>query len=183
MTDDPFPIKSILILLFLAFFAGADVKSQQLQNSLSSGSSNSLNITINNTFGVTTSANHNSNMISNNNAVLVLEPGSRVTDNIGENGDSLSADFIVTPTGANTSIQGINSTNNFVFGAGTSFSSSLQSIDNPDPSLPIRGNASAGVQHSLGIKVDQVNSSFSNSNDLGLIFDSNAFRCSRRLHC
>ena len=163
MTGETFPIRSLLILLFLALFAGADVKSQQLQNSLSSGTSNSLNITINNSFGVTTSANHNSNMISNNNAVLVLEPGSRVTDNIGENGDSLSADFIVTPTGANTSIQGINSTNNFVFGAGTSFNSSLQSIDNPDPSLPIRGNASAGIQHSLGIKVDQINSSFSSS--------------------
>ena len=98
MTDKPFPIRSLLILLFLVLFAGADVKSQQLQNSLNSGTSNSLNITINNSFGVTTSANHNSNMISNNNAVLVLEPGSRVTDNIGENGDSLSADFIVTPT-------------------------------------------------------------------------------------
>ena len=150
------------LIALMSSALGTKANSQQLQNSISSGTSNSLNISINNTFGVNTSANHNANMTSNNNAVLVLEAG-RVSDNVGGNSDSMSADFIISPTGSSTSIQGINSTNDIIFGAGTSFSSSLRSIENQDPAIQTRGNASAGFQHGLNIKVDQMNSSFSNS--------------------
>ena len=157
------PGRIIIVLALMSSALGTKANSQQLQNSISSGTSNSLNISINNTFGVNTSANHNANMTSNNNAVLVLEAGSRISDNVGGNSDSMSADFTISPTGSSTSIQGINSTNNILFGAGTSFSSSLRSIENQDPTIQTRGNASAGFQHGLNIKVDQMNSSFSNS--------------------
>ena len=157
-------LKKIIYLLFLCFAVmGAKGNCQQLQNSISSGTSNSLNVSINNTFGVTTSANHNSNMVSVNEAVLVLEPGSSISDNVGGDTNSLSADFMISPNGTSTSIQGISNSTNMIFGSGTSFSSSLRSIENQDPTIPSRGNASAGIQLSLSINVDQQNSSFSNS--------------------
>ena len=60
-------------------------------------------------------------------------------------------------------INGIQSRNTFLFGSGTQFTSDMQSIDNPDPSKPIKGTASSMAVHELNIKVQQQQSAFSSS--------------------
>ena len=60
-------------------------------------------------------------------------------------------------------MNGIQSRNVFKFGEGTQFTSEMESINNPDPSQPIKGNASSMAVHDLNIKVQQQQSAFSSS--------------------
>ena len=60
-------------------------------------------------------------------------------------------------------INGIQSRNVFLFGEGTQFTSEMESVENPDPSKPIKGTASSMAVHDLNIKIQQQQSAFTSS--------------------
>ena len=133
------------------------------QESFSSGSSNKMKITLSNTMQVTTSANTTSNMVVDNEGALFIEPGSTIQDSFGDETGKITGELIVTPTGSNFELNGISAQNNYIIGEGTYFKSSMKSIENPDPDIPLTGNASSGITHNMVLDVEQINSSFTTS--------------------
>ena len=133
------------------------------QESFSSGNSNKMKITLSNTMQVTTSANTTSNMVVDNEGALFIEPGSTIQDSFGDETGNITGELIVTPTGSNFEINGISAQNNYIIGEGTYFKSSMKSIENPDPDIPLTGNASSGITHNMVMDVEQVNSTFTTS--------------------
>ena len=142
-------IMSICKNLFIVFFiatSGFLPSFSQTRNTLSTGSTNRLSISLSNTMGVTTSANAASNVDINNEATLILDPASEIQDNFNSEGDSFN-------------ITGLQAKNNYIIGEGSYFKSTMKS-NVSDPSKPIRGEASAALTHNMTLTVDQTNSSF-----------------------
>ena len=134
-------------------------------NSIQSGSTNSLKVSLSNTIGVTTTANSTDNLEIDNQAVLVLEPGSSIQDSFGEGdeeGDSVTASFDISPNGSSVDIDGLKAENNYIIGEGTFFSSTMKTKDEENTTA-IKGDASAGMYHDMTLKVDQTVSSFTSS--------------------
>ena len=146
--------------LLLLLSTGA---SAQQMNRVSGSSSNDFQITITNSFGVRNSIDTNSNVLTRNSATVNLLPGSYIDDAFGDSKGNANANFTVTPGGGNMSINGIQSRNVFLFGSGTQFTSEMESVENPDPSKPIKGTASSMAVHDLNIKVQQQQTAFTNS--------------------
>ena len=150
--------KNLLLLYF--FLSTAFVPCfAQTRNTLSTGSSNRLSISLTNTMGVTTSADAASNVDIDNEAVLILDPESEIQDSFNSDGEGLSGDFIVSPDGASYNITGLQAKNNYIIGDGSYFKSTMKS-NVSDPKKPIRGEAFAGLSHDMTLTVDQTNSSF-----------------------
>ena len=146
--------------LLLLLSTGA---SAQQMNRVSGSSSKDFQITITNSFGVRNSIDTNSNVRTRNSATVNLLPGSYIDDAFGDSKGNANANFTVTPGGGNMSINGIQSRNVFLFGSGTQFTSEMESVENPDPSKPIKGTASSMAVHDLNIKVQQQQTAFTNS--------------------
>jgi len=147
------------ILLFLMGSLNAQT------NSIQSGSTNSLKVSLSNTIGVTTTANSTDNLEIDNQAVLVLEPGSTIQDSFGEGdeqGDSVTASFDISPNGSSVDINGLKAKNNYIIGDGTYFSSTMKTKDEENTTA-IKGDASAGMYHDMTLKIDQTVSSFTSS--------------------
>ena len=159
------PKRKSLNFILLAIIANlyAINSNAQALNSLSGGSARDFQITVTNSFGVRNSIDTNSNVKTVNSARVNLLPGSVIDDAFGDSQGNANANFTVTPGGGNMTINGIQSRNTFLFGSGTQFTSDMQSIDNPDPSKPIKGTASSMAVHELNIKVQQQQSAFSSS--------------------
>ena len=132
----------------------------QTSNSLSTGSSNRLSISLSNTMGVRTTADATSNVEVDNEAVLILDPESKIQDSFDSSGEGISGDFVVSPNGASFDITGLQAENNYIIGEGSFFKSKMKSLEDPDPTKPIKGNASALLIHDMTLTVDQTNSSF-----------------------
>ncbi|MCB4394721.1 hypothetical protein FZZ91_04250 [Synechococcus sp. HB1133] len=154
------------LLLFLsvnfALFFTASAIAQQMNN-ITGGSARDFQVTVTNSFGVRNTIDANSNVRVRNSATVNLLPGSYIDDSFGDSKGNANANFTVTPGGGNMSINGIQSRNVFLFGAGTQFTSEMESVENPDPSKPIKGTASSMATHELNIKVQQQQSAFSSS--------------------
>ena len=146
--------------LLLLLSTGA---SAQQMNRVSGSSSKDFQMTITNSFGVRNSIDTNSNVRTSNSATVNLLPGSYIDDAFGDSKGNANANFTVTPGGGNMSINGIQSRNVFLFGSGTQFTSEMESVENPDPSKPIKGTASSMAVHDLNIKVQQQQTAFTNS--------------------
>tara|TARA_B100000482_G_scaffold189218_1_gene170323 strand:+ start:599 stop:1090 length:492 start_codon:yes stop_codon:yes gene_type:complete len=132
----------------------------QTSNSLTTGSSNRLSISLSNTMGVRTTADAISNVEVDNEAVLILDPESKIQDSFDSSGEGISGDFVVSPNGASFDITGLQAENNYIIGEGSFFKSKMKSLEDPDPTKPIKGNASALLIHDMTLTVDQTNSSF-----------------------
>ena len=132
----------------------------QTSNSLSTGSSNRLSISISNTMGVRTTADATSNVEVNNEAVLILDPERKIQDSFDSSGEGISGDFVVSPNGASFDIKGLQAENNYVIAEGTYFKSTMKSLDDPDPTKLVKGDASSSLIHDMTLTVDQTNSSF-----------------------
>tara|TARA_B100000212_G_C27148908_1_gene436620 strand:+ start:135 stop:635 length:501 start_codon:yes stop_codon:yes gene_type:complete len=133
----------------------------QTQNSLQLGTSNRLSVTLSNTIGVQTSANGSENLDIDNEANLVLKPGSTIQDSFGsEDNPDISGEFTVSPNGASFNLTGLVAENNYEIGEGTKFTSVMKNIDKDKPS---NGNASSSLFHNMTLTVDQTNSSFTSS--------------------
>ena len=157
---------SLQLLIFLATISGllhgARTSAQQM-NRISGASGRDFQISITNSFGVRNTIDTNSNVRTRNSATVNLLPGSYIDDAFGDSQGNANANFTVTPNGGNMSINGIQSRNVFLFGQGTQFNSEMESIENPDPSKPIKGTASSMAVHDLNIKVQQQQSAFTSS--------------------
>ena len=130
--------KLILSFIFSLNFFLFD-SNAQTSNSLSTGSSNRLSISISNTMGVRTTANATSNVEVNNEAVLILDPESKIQDSFDSSGEGISGDFVVSPNGASFDIKGLQAENNYVIGEGSYFKSTMKSLDDPITSPQIGG--------------------------------------------
>ena len=153
---------SICKNLFFVFFIATSAflpGFSQTRNTLSTGSTNRLAISLSNTMGVTTSANAASNVDIDNESVLILDPASEIQDSFNSEGEGLSGDFVVSPEGSSFNITGMQAKNNYIIGEGSYFKSTMKS-NVSDPSKPIRGEASAALTHNMTLTVDQTNSSF-----------------------
>jgi hypothetical protein len=131
--------------------------------SIQTGNSQRLSISLSNSMGVSTSADVTENIEVNNEARLVLAPGSTIQEDIGGEEQSVTGDFVVTPNGASLDIQGLQAKNNYIFGEGTYFFSEMKSVDDPNPDVPTKGDASSSLVHAMTITIDQTNSSFTSS--------------------
>ena len=152
----------ILLIPIIGLSLSAKTFAQQV-NKISGSSGRDFQISITNSFGVRNSIDTNSNVRTRNSATVNLLPGSYIDDAFGDSKGNANANFTVTPSGGNMNINGIQSRNVFKFGEGTQFTSDMESIDNPDPSKPIKGSASSMAVHDLNIKVQQQQSAFSSS--------------------
>ena len=156
--------RNLFILLVTTFglLCSAKTSAQQM-NRISGASGRDFQISITNSFGVRNSIDTNSNVRTRNSATVNLMPGSYIDDSFGDSQGNANANFTVTPGGGNMTINGIQSRNVFLFGAGTQFNSEMESVENPDPSKPIKGTASSMAVHDLNIKVQQQQSAFTSS--------------------
>jgi len=152
----------ILLIPVLGIFFSERTSAQQI-NRISGASGRDFQVTVTNSFGVQNSIDTNSNVRTRNSATINLLPGSYIDDAFGDSQGNANANFTVTPGGGNMTINGIQSRNVFLFGEGTQFTSEMESIENPDPSKPIKGTASSMAVHSLNIKVQQQQSAFTSS--------------------
>jgi len=158
---------SLQLLIFLITISGSILNtlnaSAQQMNRISGASGRDFQISITNSFGVRNSIDTNSNVRTRNSATVNLLPGSYIDDAFGDSQGNANANFTVTPGGGNMTINGIQSRNVFLFGEGTQFTSEMESVENPDPSKPIKGTASSMAVHDLNIKVQQQQSAFTSS--------------------
>ena len=152
----------ILLIVIFGVLSSARASAQQM-NRISGASGRDFQISITNSFGVRNSIDTNSNVRTRNSATVNLMPGSYIDDSFGDSQGNANANFTVTPGGGNMTINGIQSRNVFLFGAGTQFNSEMESVKNPDPSKPVKGTASSMAVHDLNIKVQQQQSAFTSS--------------------
>ena len=152
----------ILLITSLGLIFSQRTTAQQM-NRISGASGRDFQISTTNSFGVRNSIDTNSNVRTKNSATVNLLPGSYIDDAFGDSQGNANANFTVTPSGGNMSINGIQSRNVFLFGEGTQFTSEMESAENPDPSKPIKGTASSMAVHDLNIKVQQQQSAFTSS--------------------
>jgi len=152
----------ILLAALIGLLSSARTSAQQM-NRISGASGRDFQISITNSFGVRNSIDTNSNVRTRNSATVNLLPGSYIDDAFGDSQGNANANFTVTPGGGNMTINGIQSRNVFLFGEGTQFTSEMESVENPDPSKPIKGTASSMAVHDLNIKVQQQQSAFTSS--------------------
>ena len=155
-----FGIISILCVIFSGFFLKAHC---QQANRISGSTGRDFQISVTNSFGVRTSIDANANVRARNDATVNLLPGSVIDDAFGDSSGNANANFTISPNGGNMGINGIQSRNTFLFGEGTQFNSTMESVDNPDPSLPVRGNASSMATHEFNVKVQSQDTAFSSS--------------------
>ena len=87
-------------------------------------------------------------------AILNLRGGSLITNKVGDENGNASAIFETTPTGSNVNLLGITGENLFVIEDGTSFRSGLKTIDNPDLSVPSKGQASSTAVQITTVNVE-----------------------------
>ena len=134
-------------------------------NSIQTGSTNKLKISLQNEIGVRTTANVNGDAIVTNTAELELEPGSKITDSFSSEDDpGVSGEFIVTPTGSTFNLTGLVAENEYIIQK-ADFSSEITNIDPLtgeliDTGQPANGNASASLFTNMVLDVEQTNSSF-----------------------
>ena len=144
------------------FFIG-DLNAQT--NSIQTGATNTLKVTLSNTIGVTTTADSTDNLEIENQAILILEPGSTIQDTFGESDGQvgiMNASFDISPNGSSADIAGLQAKNNYIVGEGSYFSSTMKTKDEEDKT-PIKGDASAGLYHDMSLKIDQTVGSFTSS--------------------
>ena len=139
-------------------------KAQQVSNTNTNATSRStFSYSVQSSYGVVTNASASPNFKSENEAILKLKAGSFVTNKFGTDEERASAVYTATPTGANVSLDGITAKNLLLIDDGTYFRSSLVSVDNPDPNLPMQASASALATHSSSITVERSESNITQS--------------------
>jgi hypothetical protein len=158
-------VKHINLITALAILLSTSMsKAQQVSNTNTNATSRStFSYSVQSSYGVVTNASASPNFKSENEAILKLKSGSFVTNKFGTDEEKASAVFTATPTGANVSLDGITAKNLLLIDDGTYFRSSLVSVDNPDPNLPMQATASALATHSSSITVERSESNITQS--------------------
>lgn len=134
-----------------------------LQRQINSSVKNDFSYQIITTVGTRTTANVTGNLEAETEAILKLRGGSLVTNKIGDANGNASAVFTSTPNGGNVNLQGITGENLFVIEDGSSFTSKLRTVANPNPELNSTGDASATAVQSTTVKVESGTSTLINT--------------------
>lgn len=151
-------------ILLYPLLVAEGVFAQAITNTNTNSSTKStFSYVVQSTYGVTTSANASPNFKTENEAILKLKSGSFVTNKFGSEAEQASAVFTATPSGANVDLNGITAKNLLLIDDGTYFRSSLKSVDNPDPNLPMQASASALATHTSSITVERGESTLTQS--------------------
>lgn len=150
---------SVTIIL-LGFFSAPGLAQLQSSTTSNAGTRSTFSYTVQSSYGVRTSADASANFKVENEGILKLKSGSFVTNKFGDDSDRASAVFTATPTGANVDLQGIAAKNLLLLDDGTYFRSSLKSVDNPDPNLPMQASASALGVHQSSITIEKGDTTF-----------------------
>ena len=154
--------KYISVYFGLIFLTSQNLFAQT--NSIQTGSTNSLKVTLSNTIGVSTTANASENLIVENQAELDLLEGSTIQDQFGDGdsqGESMAASFDISPNGSNVSISGLQAQNNYEIGPDSKFVSTMKTKEGNTTKQ--KGDASASMFHDMSLRVEQTNSSFTSS--------------------
>ena len=156
---------SLFKFIFLSgyIFFQFPITNAQTSNSIQTGSTNSLRVSLSNTIGVTTTSNSSDNVEVENIAILELRPGSKIQDNFGGDdteAENMNVSFDVTPTGSSVGISGLKSQNEYIIDRGEFSSSMISKEGNTDP---IQGTAKAGLYHDMTLQIDQTTSSFNSA--------------------
>ena len=165
----------LLVLAGFSCFGLGSVLAQETpgsqQTRKDSGSQNSFSYRIQTTYGVQTSANVTGNLKADTEAVLKLKAGSLVTNKMGDEKGGSSVVFVSTPNGANVDLKGITGKNLFLIDDGTTFRSSLKSVDDSsnstsngkDTAKASNGTASATAVHTTTVTVEKGLTTFQNT--------------------
>lgn len=151
-----------LVIFFIFLFIPPHVNSQILQRIINSSVKNDFSYQITTTIGTRTSADVTGNLIAENEAILNLQPGSIITNKIGDDNGNASAVFAATPNGASVNLTGITGQNLFIIDEGSSFRSSMRTLD-PNLQVPSKGEASATAVQSTTVKVESGTSTLINT--------------------
>lgn len=136
---------------------------QLIQRQINSSIKNDFSYQITTTIGTKTSANVSGNLQAETEAILKLQAGSLITNKIGDANGNASAVFTSSPNGANVNLQGVTGENLFIVEEGSSFTSKLKTIDNPNTSVSSTGEASALAVQSTTVRVESGSSTLINT--------------------
>ena len=103
------------------------------------------------------------NVTGTANADVTLAPGGYITNKIGDDSGNASATFNASPNGSSVQLEGITGENLYLLEGGSTFTSDIKTVDKPDPSLPIRGTASATAIQTTIVDVNYGSESFQSS--------------------
>ena len=103
------------------------------------------------------------NVTGTANANVTLAPGGYITNKVGDDNGNASATFNASPNGSSVQLEGVTGENLYLLEGGSTFTSDIKSVDNPDPSLPVRGTATATAIQTTIVDVNYGSESFQSS--------------------
>ena len=127
-----------------------------------SQSKSTFSYTITSTFQTRSSV-EGTNVTGTANANVTLAPGGYITNKVGDENGNASATFTATPTGSSVALEGVTGENLYILEGGSTFTSDIETVDNPDPSLPVRGSATATAIQQTIVDVNYGSESFQSS--------------------
>ena len=154
----------ILSSIFLLSFSSFPVLGQVgiTEDTGRSSSKSTFTYKITSTF-TTQSSIEGTNVTGNADASVILAPGGFITNKIGDDNGNASATFNASPNGSSVNLQGVTGENLFLLEGGSTFTSNIETVENPDPSLRVRGSASATAIQTTIVDVNYGEESFQSS--------------------
>ena len=103
------------------------------------------------------------NVIGDAKANVTLAPGGYITNKIGDDSGNAGATFDASPTGSTVQLQGVTGENLYLLEGGSTFTSNIETVENPDPSKAVRGTARATAIQTTIVDVNYGSESFQSS--------------------
>ena len=155
-------LNSLFLLLSIVFVPATNAQLGITENTGRSSSKSTFSYKITSTF-TTQSSIEGTNIIGNANANVILAPGGYITNKIGDANGNAGATFNASPNGSSVQLQGVTGENLYLLEGGSTFTSNINTIDNPDPSKPVRGTASATAIQTTIVDVNYGSEAFQSS--------------------
>ena len=103
------------------------------------------------------------NVIGDAKANVTLAPGGYITNKIGDDSGNAGATFDASPTGSTVQLQGVTGENLYLLEGGSTFTSNIETVENPDPSKAVRGTARATAIQTTIVDVNYGSETFQSS--------------------
>ena len=133
-----------------------------IENTGRSSSKSTFSYKITSTF-TTQSQVEGTNVVGKAKANVILAPGGYITNKVGDDNGNAGATFSASPNGSNVQLQGVTGENLYLLEGGSTFTSDIQTIPNPDPSKPVRGTATATAIQTTIVDVNYGSEAFQSS--------------------
>ena len=155
-------LNSLFLLLSIAFVPAAKAQLGITENTGRSSMKSAFSYKITSTF-TTQSSVEGTNIVGNANANVILAPGGYITNKIGDANGNAGATFNASPNGSSVQLQGVTGENLYLLEGGSTFTSNIKTVDNPDPSKAMRGTASATAIQTTIVDVNYGSEAFQSS--------------------